>query len=193
MLTFTAEQKAIITARQARHIAADELQQRMTGEGGKGCSIFCLLDKYDHRLFETERIGPYWLARLHDGIFEGLEVEAAKKFSVDYLAATPCEIDLDAFMLREKFNLRLLTRLTANTKAGSSLDAINQTISWLTEHIAGRPNENARLEAEAEATAAAAAAAARRRAVAAAAAAADQERLAQATDLIELLREASHA
>ena len=87
MLTFHNKKsnKLKYVNRMKAHIKADELLQKATGEGGKGCAVWCTLDKYDHAAFETEGIGPEWLARLYDSVFELQTPDDSKDFALKFL------------------------------------------------------------------------------------------------------------
>ena len=66
--------KAKYLARIAAHRAADQLVRGATGQNGKGCAVWCTLDKYEHAAYETELGIPRSLARIEDGLFEYLFV-----------------------------------------------------------------------------------------------------------------------
>ena len=61
---------------------------------GNGCFVGCVIRGNDHGKFETQIGVPRILARLADRIFEGLNYEDAKKFTVDFLEAIPVGADL---------------------------------------------------------------------------------------------------
>jgi hypothetical protein len=76
------------------HYDADELQQGATGEEGKGCTVWCALNAYDHELFPSVLGLPVWLAYLVDAIYEGLSVEKSRQFNLDWPKAIPVGKDL---------------------------------------------------------------------------------------------------
>lgn len=59
-----------------------------------GCFVGCVIRGDAHAKFELVLGIPRILARLADGIFEGLKYEDAKKFSVDFLQSIPVGADL---------------------------------------------------------------------------------------------------
>ena len=83
-------------ARMKKHMDADELVQGSTGNGGKGCAIWCTLNKYAHEPYETELGIPRILAKLEDRIFEGLSVRDSKAFPLAFLKAVPVGKSLDS-------------------------------------------------------------------------------------------------
>ena len=76
------------------HIKADELVKGMTGQDGKGCAVWCTLDKYHHKSYETELGIPEWLARVEDTIFEGLPLERSQTWPKEFLKAIKPGVDL---------------------------------------------------------------------------------------------------
>ena len=96
MLAFHADPKikAKYLRRVQAHFNADQIVQGATGQGGKGCAVWCTLDKYDHGSYETELGIPRLLARLEDGIFEGLSVKESKTWPAKFLRAIKPGADL---------------------------------------------------------------------------------------------------
>src|ERR1700677_676720 len=86
--------KAKYLKRVAAHFKADEIVQGATGQDGGGCAVWCTLDKYDHQAYETELGIPRSLARIEDGIFEGLPVKESKKWPEQFLKAIKPGADL---------------------------------------------------------------------------------------------------
>ncbi len=82
-------------ARVAAHRAADDLQRGMTGEGGKGCAVWCTLDAYDHARYPIELGIPEWLARVEDTLFEGMSIGRAMGWPTDFLEACAVGADLE--------------------------------------------------------------------------------------------------
>src|ERR1700743_3604931 len=83
-------------ARLRAHRLADQIIQGATGQNGKGCAVWCTLDKYDHAPYETELGIPRILAKLEDRIFEGLSVRDSKAFPLAFLKAVPVGKSLDS-------------------------------------------------------------------------------------------------
>src|SRR3990167_4401170 len=99
MLSFNNDQqlkKAIVTEME-KHSKNDQIIKGTYGEmNGKwrGCAVGCAIHSInavlkkefetdDHTAFE-KAIGPEWLARLQDSIFEGLPEVEAPQFAVDF-------------------------------------------------------------------------------------------------------------
>ena len=77
------------------HRLADELAQRTTWTGEKGCAIGCTLNGYDHKAYENELGIPEWLAKVEDVIFEGLFTERAMLWPGEFLLAISPGVDLE--------------------------------------------------------------------------------------------------
>ncbi len=108
MLSFHGDQKVKdkYIARLKAHEAADEITKGVYWEDGKGCAVGCTIHGDDHSAYEDELGIPMLLARLEDGIFEGLPNDVAKEFPLRFLNAVPVGVDLaDVF---PKFMLWLL-------------------------------------------------------------------------------------
>ena len=213
------ETKSFYLNRVKEHRIKDELLQRATGENGKGCAVWCTLNKYEHASYETELGIPIVLARLEDGIFEALSVEKSQKWPERFLKAIKPGADLS--MVWPKFAHWLLINrengVIRHAKQKPTKKAIQDvaelyqrwikgdkptTEEWLVSRSAAYAAAAADADADAYAAYAAAdadadAAAA---AYAAAAAAADDDddddddarkksRLIQSNKLIELLKE----
>ncbi|MDX1985005.1 MAG: hypothetical protein SFV51_32335, partial [Bryobacteraceae bacterium] len=77
------------------HRAADQLVQ---GYGywkdGKGCAVGCTIHSGEHAAYETKLGIPRVIARLEDGIFEGLPQAEARLWPERFLAAIPVGADL---------------------------------------------------------------------------------------------------
>jgi hypothetical protein len=89
-----------------QHQAADQIVQGTYWSDGHGCAVGCSIeslrqikglrsvDHSNHALYE-ELIGvPRILARLEDGIFEGLPTKAAHEWPVRFAEAVPVGADL---------------------------------------------------------------------------------------------------
>lgn len=76
------------------HAAADEIIKGKYWEGGQGCAVGCTIHGNSHTAYETELGISRIIARLEDGIFEGLPNEEAMTFPVRFLEAVPVGADL---------------------------------------------------------------------------------------------------
>ena len=77
------------------HREADQLVQGYGyWEDGKGCAVGCTLHSSNHAAYETELGIPRVIARLEDGIFEGLPVDLARLWPERFLAAIKPGADL---------------------------------------------------------------------------------------------------
>jgi hypothetical protein len=86
--------KAKYLARVEEHQKADQIVKGLYWEGGRGCAVGCTLHSSNHAAYETEMGIPEMLARLEDGIFEGLPMASAKLFPHRFLSAIPVGADL---------------------------------------------------------------------------------------------------
>ena len=132
--------KESLIQRMDKHIELDELVQKATGQDGKGCTVWCALNNgdlkagYNHEAFESVLGLPEWLARLHDTIYEGLEVKDSKWFSKEWVRAVPVGVNLDiikwkfcAFILKENIERVLLLDIKEKLKK-QIVDAIKQCL-----------------------------------------------------------------
>jgi hypothetical protein len=77
------------------HQAADEIVQSYGyWKNGRGCAVGCTLHSDEHAAYETELGIPRIIAYLQDRIFEGLEVNEARKFPAEFLEAIRPGADL---------------------------------------------------------------------------------------------------
>lgn len=81
------------------HQKADNFVKGKYWEYGKGCSVGCALESFtgntsDHSKFEELFGIPIVIARLNDGIFEGLSEEDSKWWPVAFVEAVPENVDL---------------------------------------------------------------------------------------------------
>jgi hypothetical protein len=77
------------------HAAADRLVQKLTGEDGRGCFIWCAAGVYDtSELHDKTGIAPR-MSKLLEAIFEGLEPSEARQFAMDVTHAIPYGVVLD--------------------------------------------------------------------------------------------------
>ena len=105
--------KEFYVNRMNEHSKADDIIQGTGWENGKGCFIGCTLHAYSHKKFESEGIGPEWLAKLADKLFEGMEARDAKKFAVNFYSSMKVGLDLkkvkrDFFIYIMEENLKVL-------------------------------------------------------------------------------------
>jgi len=77
------------------HRQADNLIQGLGWEDGKGCSVGCTFEAYDHSRGPVEIGVPEWLMRLNDAIFEGLPKDKAKLWPERFLGAINIGADLE--------------------------------------------------------------------------------------------------
>jgi hypothetical protein len=77
------------------HQKADELVKGETGGGGKGCAVWCTLDKYEHAAYPVELGIPEWLARVEDTLFEGMTLKKSKTWPEKFLKAIKPGVDLE--------------------------------------------------------------------------------------------------
>ena len=89
-----------------QHQKADNIIQSQGWSNGKGCAIGCTLENYDRTRYPIELGIPIEIAILEDCIFEGLDLETAKKWPARFLNAVPVGADLK--MVFPKFGLWLL-------------------------------------------------------------------------------------
>lgn len=121
--------KQDLISRMQKHIEQDNLMQKKTGEGGKGCTVWCALNDgsmkygYDHSVFPEVLGLPEWLAHLQDTIFEGLNEEDSRWFSSEWVEAIPVGKDLDpvkwrfcAFILKKNLEQVLLLGISEELK-----------------------------------------------------------------------------
>ena len=183
-------------ARVQVHYDADEIIQGQYWDGGKGCAVGCTLHSDNHSAYETELGIPRVLARLEDGIFEGLPNDIAKEFPLRFLNAPKVGSDLS--LVFPKFMHWLLVdeehgiiRFSSNKKVTQDVaDLYERKISGenihVNEWLSVRKNASDAASAAASAAAYAAASAASA-ADAYAYAARQNSRVAQADKLIELI------
>ena len=155
-----------------KHRLADELIRGATGEGGKGCAVWCTLNKYSHVAYETELGIPQSIARLEDGIFESLPEMIAMEWPERFLAAIEPGADL-SFVISHWFVWMLTDPqdgVLQYAKTERSREAIQKVSDLYARRAAGENVGDKEFRPAADDDAAAAAAYA---AAAAAAAAAD--------------------
>jgi hypothetical protein len=89
------------------HQLADEIEKGFYWQKGRGCAIGCTIHGFEHRRYEVELGIPRLLAKLEDGIFEGLPLERAKLWPAEFLNAINIGADLSGIW--PKFASWLLT------------------------------------------------------------------------------------
>ena len=99
--------KATYLARVRAHRAADQLIHGQYWEHGKGCAVGCTIHSGHHADYETVLGIPRILARLEDGIFEGLVAPQDLAWPEQFLDAIPVGADLR--MVWPQFALHLLS------------------------------------------------------------------------------------
>ena len=75
------------------HRRTDEIIKGKYWENGKGCAIGCTIHSNLHANYETELGIPRILAKLEDGMFEGLPNDYAMKWPEKFLDAIPVGAD----------------------------------------------------------------------------------------------------
>lgn len=98
MLAFTdtAVTKIQLVESLERHAAVDAFIKGQYWSDGKGCAVGCSLHDFhaepgDHAAYEPLFGIPQVLARLEDGIFEGLPIDAAKEWPLRFARAILAE------------------------------------------------------------------------------------------------------
>lgn len=155
------EIKAEYIARVRAHREADQLVQGCGyWRDGKGCAVGCTIHGSSHAAYESELGIPQAIARLQDGIFEGLPKEKAQAWPEQFLEAIAAGADLSQVV--DKFLHWLLAdsvdgvlRFAKTEKQRQSIEAVGKLYARKIdgEHVT-------RLEWEAAAAAAFAATAA---------------------------------
>ena len=79
------------------HEKADRIVKGHYWENGKGCCLGCMTEESEntHEILQERYNIPYWLGRVIDAIFEGLENSEAMKFPLRVSKAIPVGVDLD--------------------------------------------------------------------------------------------------
>lgn len=208
----------------AAHRKADQLIKGTYWDGGKGCAVGCTIDSLariegladlergNHALYERYLGIPEPLARIEDGIFEGLPNALAQRWPEQFSAAIRPGADLS--MVWVKFVHNLLTAKTGGVqrqiaRRPALKPSVDRVVALYARWIKGDKPPVAEWQqarsaaaadaadaaaaaayAAADAAAAAYAAAAAADAAAAAAAVRSKERVRQANALLRLLRAA---
>jgi hypothetical protein len=93
-------------ARVRAHRLADQLIHGIYWENGKGCAVGCTVHSANHARYETELGIPQKLARIEDGIFEGMNNGSALLWPERFLQAIKPGADLSR--VSDKFLFWLL-------------------------------------------------------------------------------------
>lgn len=112
-----------------RHRELDQLVQGQTGQNGRGCAVWCTLNRYEHAAYETELGIPRWLARVEDRLFEGMSARFAQKWPEQFLSAIRPGANLE--QIKGKFLIYILRRALKqfdNVKYSKQADAIRNVI-----------------------------------------------------------------
>ena len=101
----TQENKDILIAAMLEHGRLDRITQGLWWDNGKGCHIGCCGHAFGFNNGESnftqlaEKTGiDEWLLRLSEKIFEGLESEQSKKFSIEFCESLPVNVDFNNFL-----------------------------------------------------------------------------------------------
>ena len=146
------KKKEFYVNRMQAHYEADEILQGIGWENGKGCFIGCTLHNYSYESFEKEGIGPVWLAKLVDTIFEGLPNDKAKIFARDFYKKMKVGVDFEPvkkefliFILEE--NLKYLDACKYDKEkfkdVTSSIEETKKAIEIYIEYQKGSAAESA--------------------------------------------------
>jgi len=115
------------------HAKADEIIKGQYWEDGRGCAVGCTIHGSNHAAYETEIGVPEWLARLEDKIFEGLPLEKAKTFPVQFLEAINVGADLNSIKMPMLVFMVEQARQYANTE--KSIAAIDGVLTELKRDV----------------------------------------------------------
>jgi hypothetical protein len=99
------------------HAAADRLVQKLTGECGRGCFIYCAAGVYDTSELHAKTGISLRMANILEYIFENLYEPEAKQFAMDVTHAIPCGVVLDDAI--PPFLHWLMGQMLAETYEGS--------------------------------------------------------------------------
>ena len=141
------EVKQKYVSRMKAHIEADELVRGEIGYNGKGCAVYCTLNRYDHACYQNELGLPEWLARLEDTLFEGMSLEKSKTFPLLFLQAINPGSKLDNVF--HKFCIFVLEDSKKNVQKQFDyvIKAIDQVIDFHLKSILGFESESAAMSA----------------------------------------------
>src|SRR5947207_14484647 len=98
--------KAQYIRRVRLHRESDKLVKGKYRQNGKGCAVGCTVHSGDHSAYERELGIPRIIARLEDGIFEGLPNGRAQAWPELFLDSIPVGSDLS--LIWPKFAVWLL-------------------------------------------------------------------------------------
>ena len=148
MLAFgdTAVTKIQLVESLERHAAVDAFIKGRYWSDGKGCAVGCSLHDFhaepgDHAAYEPLFGIPQVLARLEDGIFEGLPIDAAKEWPLRFARAVRPGADLTSVW--PKFAVWLLVDpehgVIRYAKTDATRKAIQDVADGYVAGIEGRP------------------------------------------------------
>jgi hypothetical protein len=142
--TNTVVSKAELISVLEAHALADNFTKGQYWENGKGCAVGCSLEHFtqnnsDHREFERLFGIPKVIARLEDGIFEGLSNNDSKWWPLAFAQAIPEGADLS--MVLPKFVVWLLgdkeNGVIRHVKTDESKKAISDVVDLYIRKIEG--------------------------------------------------------
>ena len=109
MLSYHNDQsiKDFYLARVRAHAEADELIHGVYWQDGTGCAVGCTVHSGSHAAYEKELGIPRLLARLEDGIFEGMANGRSKQWPEQFLSAITVGRDLS--LVWPRFAVWLMT------------------------------------------------------------------------------------
>jgi len=149
------------------HILNDELIHGVYWENGKGCGIGCTVHSDSHAAYERELGIPRLLARLEDGIFEGMANGRSKQWPEQFLSAIEVGRDLSLvwphfavwLMIDKKWGVLQYAKSAASKRAIQDVaDAYQSIVNGKKKEIDWHALKNAAAAATAAANAVAVAA-----------------------------------
>ncbi|MEE8299451.1 MAG: hypothetical protein V3R67_08755, partial [Thermodesulfobacteriota bacterium] len=121
------------------HKEMDNFRQGIYFENGKGCAVGCSIADFGgitslhaeyERLFGIPRV----LAKIEDGIFEGLSADDSKDWPINFIKSIPVGVDIS--LISDRFLHWLLVDLRENIKI-SNPTAFNKVIELCERKISG--------------------------------------------------------
>lgn len=97
MISFHGSQeiKDKYVARLKEHRRLDQIVHGTGYDGSRTLAAGRTLDSYNHASYEKELGLPEWVAHLEDRIFEGIPIEDAPQFALDFLVAIPVGVCIE--------------------------------------------------------------------------------------------------
>lgn len=138
-----AELKNQLVANLKKHEELDQIVQGTYWSDGKGCAVGCSIVDFggetdNHKEYERLFGIPRALARIEDGIFEGLSVEDAKCWPGAFAAAVPVGVDLSGVV--DKLMVYLLEGVIQYAK-DDGIKAVKAVIDLYKRKISGEKIE----------------------------------------------------